>query len=57
MINILVAALVAAVEQELIKASPAIQQAIAAQLQALATMAYDYINPKQEHKEDDHGVR
>ena len=56
MINILVAALVAAVEQELIKASPAVQQAIAAQLQALATAAYDYMNPKPvEHKEKPHG--
>lgn len=55
MINILIAALVAAVEQELVKASPAIQQAIAAQLQALASMAYDYINPPK--KEDDDGSK
>lgn len=52
MINILVAALVAAVEQELIKAAPAVQQAIAAQLQALASMAYDYMKPKKEDEND-----
>jgi len=56
MINILVAALVAAVEQELVKAAPAVQQAIAAQLQSLAVMAYDYMNSKPvEHKEKEHG--
>lgn len=56
MINILVAALVAAVEQELVKAAPAVQQAIAAQLQSLASMAYEYMNPKPvEHKDKHHG--
>jgi len=43
MLHMLVTALVQAVEQELIKAAPAVQQMIASQIQYLAESTYKYM--------------
>lgn len=53
MLHMLVTALVQAVEQELIKAVPSVQQMIASQLQYLAESTYKYLatNPEDANKD------